>query len=823
MPDRSITVRLRAEVGDFQRALGQAKTSTQEFSRGVAGMARDNSAAMTSVGMAAAGAGLAIAAGLGAGVKAAIDWESAFTGVRKTVEATDAQLAEMNRGLRDMALEIPVAATELAGIAESAGQLGIATEDVLDFTKVMAELAVTTDLTSEQAATGFAQIVNIMGTAGDQFDELGSVLVDLGNKGASTESQILDFALRIAGAGKIAGLTEANVFAIGSAMASVGVEAEAGGTAVQKVLLGMTEAAATGGDDLGTFARVAGVTADEFATMWERDAGEAFTRFVEGLGRSGTDAFGILDELGLKDQRLIRSFLSLAGAGDLMRQNLDNANSALEENVALGREAQLRFETMESKLQLLKSAFVELGIGLGEVLLPILTPLVEGVTDMVSWFSQLPEPVQTAGVVVAGLASALGILGGGALILIPRIVAVIDALRTLKTVAGGVRLPNLGRGVPAPGIPTPGPGAVGTGLAVGGAVIATGMAVQAGIDLKQNIDTEQARLAQQLAGMMQAANAGDQQMAERVKEFRTNMIDNQSWWSRTAFWEIGAQSEQIWAQAEQIVAGASDSYQDAAARMGEARLAAVGMNEAASDSVGVFGDLSGQSKTLAERLADAAEEGDTLSSVMLGFISPVGQAYQALGNMADASDRVNELLADGKYGTEEWGAAMFGLAEAKATAQAAIDTLSAQGIEITADSMAKALNVPRSEADHILQTLGLLDGSTFTTVLQIEERLTSAVKGGTASRAQFGSLGRRAEGGPVDPGGAYWVGERGRPELFVPSAPGSVLNEQTLARMVGGRGGITLAEGAVTVVYPTPEPASESVPRELRRLAAALS
>ena len=792
MPDRSITVRLRAEVGDFQRALGQAKTSTQEFSRGVAGMARDNSAAMTSVGMAAAGAGLAIAAGLGAGVKAAIDWESAFTGVRKTVEATDAQLAEMNRGLRDMALEIPVAATELAGIAESAGQLGIATEDVLDFTKVMAELAVTTDLTSEQAATGFAQIVNIMGTAGDQFDELGSVLVDLGNKGASTESQILDFALRIAGAGKIAGLTEANVFAIGSAMASVGVEAEAGGTAVQKVLLGMTEAAATGGDDLGTFARVAGVTADEFATMWERDAGEAFTRFVEGLGRSGTDAFGILDELGLKDQRLIRSFLSLAGAGDLMRQNLDNANSALAENVALGREAQLRFETMESKLQLLKSAFVELGIGLGEVLLPILTPLVEGVADLVSWFSQLPEPVQTAGVVVAGLASALGILGGGALILIPRIVAVIDALRTLKTVAAGIKLPAILSGA-------------------GGALGAAGAAAGAGGLLAAGVGGELAGRSKGISGLGGPLLGLPTDIGLLLSGAPVEMLGPTR------------QLAELLGYSGKAAVEAADDYQDAAARMGEARLAAVGMNEAASDSVGIFGDLSGQSKTLAERLADAAEEGDTLSSVMLGFISPVGQAYQALGNMADASDRVNELLADGKYGTEEWGAAMFGLAEAKATAQAAIDTLSAQGIEITADSMAKALNVPRSEADHILQTLGLLDGSTFTTVLQIEERLTSAVKGGTASRASFGSLGRRAEGGPVDPGGAYWVGERGRPELFVPSAPGSILNEQTLARMVGGRGGITLAEGAVTVVYPTPEPASESVPRELRRLAAALS
>src|SRR5690606_32702500 len=71
----------------------------------------------------------------GVATKASIDFESAFAGVIKTVDATDEELAEIRQGIRDMAKEIPMAATEIAGIAEAAGQLGIETKNILNFTR----------------------------------------------------------------------------------------------------------------------------------------------------------------------------------------------------------------------------------------------------------------------------------------------------------------------------------------------------------------------------------------------------------------------------------------------------------------------------------------------------------------------------------------------------------------------------------------------------------------------------------------------------------------------------------------------------------------
>ena len=87
-------------------------------------------------------------------------------------------------------------------------------------------------------------------------------------------------------------------------MASAGVDAEAGGTAIQKVLIEMTRAVAEGGDKLGVFAQVAGLSAEEFRQAFQADAAGAFTAFVEGLGSAGDQAFGVLEALDLLQPEL---------------------------------------------------------------------------------------------------------------------------------------------------------------------------------------------------------------------------------------------------------------------------------------------------------------------------------------------------------------------------------------------------------------------------------------------------------------------------------------------------------------------------------------
>ena len=134
----------------------------------------------------AAAIGTAAIAAAAAAFKIGVEWESAFAGVRKTVDMTEEEFAALEETLLSMSTQIPLTAAEIAGIAEAAGQLGIKNENIEEFTRVMADLGVATNMSSEQAATALARLANVTGMAQEDFDRLGSTIVALGNNMATS-------------------------------------------------------------------------------------------------------------------------------------------------------------------------------------------------------------------------------------------------------------------------------------------------------------------------------------------------------------------------------------------------------------------------------------------------------------------------------------------------------------------------------------------------------------------------------------------------------------------------------------------------------------
>jgi TP901 family phage tail tape measure protein len=369
---RKIEVTLVGDASRLKRALNDAGGAVSGLESKLATFAKRGllagTAAMGALGYSSA--------------KAAIDFESSFAGIRKTVDATEPQFAALERGIRNMAKEIPAGVNQLNEIGEMAGQLGIKRKGILPFIRTIADLGETTNLVGEDAAATMARLMNVMRVPQGEIRRLGSTIVALGNAGASTEKEIADFGLRIGGAGKIAGLSAPQVLAIGNAFSSVGVEAEAGGTAVSKVLLGMNTAVLSGGKQLEGFAKVAGMTGEQFRKAFKDDAGLALTSFVEGLNRiseGGGNAAKALADLGLTDQRLLRAFLTVAGAGDILRQSLETGNQAWKENTALTREAEKRYQTHAAQLKTLHNRWIDLKIVLGEAMLPTLARVMKSI------------------------------------------------------------------------------------------------------------------------------------------------------------------------------------------------------------------------------------------------------------------------------------------------------------------------------------------------------------------------------------------------------------------------------------------------------------
>lgn len=376
-----------------------------------------------------------------ASAKASIDFESGMAGVRKTVDATQAEFEQFEKEIIDMSKQMPMAATEIAGVAEAAGQLGIENESLMSFTKTMSYLGVATNMSAEQAATSLARLANITDMPQSNFDRLGSTLSALGNNLATTESEITEMSLRLAGAGKQIGLTEAQILAFAGSLSSVGIEAEAGGSAFSKVMIDMAQAVATGGKDLNNFAAVAGMSVGQFKDSFQKDASGALISFVEGLGKmskEGENTFAVLDELGLSEIRVRDAMLRASGAGDLLRNSMELGTKAWEENTALVNEANQRFETTQSQLEILGNRIVAAAKTLGDALVPAimsvldaLEPLIKDVEKGAEWFANLDPAMQKTILTMVALAAAAGpvlVISGQ---LVTNITALVPAIKGL--------------------------------------------------------------------------------------------------------------------------------------------------------------------------------------------------------------------------------------------------------------------------------------------------------------------------------------------------------------------------------------------------------
>lgn len=353
----------------------------------------------------------AYAGALGLAVKSAIDFESAFAGVEKTVDATEEELNALKKGIRDMAKEIPATTTEISKVAEAAGQLGIETDSILSFTRTMIDLGETTNISAEEAATTLARFANVTKMSQKDFDKLGATIVDLGNNFATTEAEIAQMGMNLASAGTQVGMSQSDIMALATALSSVGLEAQAGGTAFSKVMVEMQLAAETGSSKLNDFAKVAGMSADEFAKAFKEDATGALMAFIDGLSKSGEQgksAIKILDDMGIKETRLRDALLRSSNASDIFSEAIKIGSEAWENNTALTEEAEKRYKTAEANIQIFKNTLNDLAITFGEIVLPYLIKFIDKLKGVIEWFDKLSPTMKNTILIIGGIIAAIG-------------------------------------------------------------------------------------------------------------------------------------------------------------------------------------------------------------------------------------------------------------------------------------------------------------------------------------------------------------------------------------------------------------------------------
>lgn len=422
---------------------------------------------------------------LGKGLySSATDYESAFAGVRKTTEATEEQYAELYEGMLQMSeTDTSVGFIDLAGIMEMAGQLGVAQDELLGFTKTYADLQESTNIQGEEGAANLQRFLNLTEQSTQNVSRVGGVIVELGNNFATTESEILAMATRMASTADLAGLTSTEILALSAALSSAGINAEAGGSAAGKLMKSMQLAAELGNEaynllggtygsaidfsyfisskdnllgvaqelgvttdyveqlgqswlDMEKFAQVSGKTAEQFRADWADSPAQGMLDFFVGLGNLDTSgqqsALSMLNEMGITEIRLSNLVAAMAGNSDLYTQALQMAYNAYMQDVdvnALAVEAGKRYSTQESQNAMLGNKLQNTMADFGDNLVTAFQPALDCVNGLLESFNALSETDQTKVIEVLG---ALALTG-------PLLTGVGKTVESVGKITGGIK------------------------------------------------------------------------------------------------------------------------------------------------------------------------------------------------------------------------------------------------------------------------------------------------------------------------------------------------------------------------------------------------
>jgi TP901 family phage tail tape measure protein len=337
----------------------------------------------------------------------AVSFERAFANVTRTSDAMR-QSASLTADLRDqfvsMAQELPVAFEDLSAIGALGNQLGVQTDNLASFTKVVAEFSTVTGMSADESATAFGRLDALLPDVQHNFVALGSSILKAGVTSVATEAQIVKTSVQISAMGRQAGLTTGEIVGLAAGFASIGVPPELSRGTVVRLFSQMGKAVDQGGDKLQAFAAVSGVSAQQFASTYGKAGfGDIFLKFMAGIAQKGGDARATLEDLGIKSVRDIPALLNLANAADstgksfsetagkagLLTQVFDAGIGGFKEQTEIFDQYAIITDTVSAKLQILANNFQVFLAAIGESTVGPFSFLIDGFTQVLKLMTDM--------------------------------------------------------------------------------------------------------------------------------------------------------------------------------------------------------------------------------------------------------------------------------------------------------------------------------------------------------------------------------------------------------------------------------------------------
>ena len=312
-------------------------------------------------------------------IRGAIEFESSMADVKKVVDFTDKlDFSNFSKELLGLTKIIPLSANELAQITASGGQLGIAKENLLDFTTTVAKMSTAFDMSASEAGDSIAKLMNVYGLSMNEVQGLGDSINHLSDNSAAKASQIVETLGRVGGVAKVFGLTSVQAGALSSAFIALGKPPEVAATAINSLLLKL-KTADKQGDKFREALRGIGLDATELKNSVDKDAQGALSNFLKTLEKlDKTEQMGVLSDL---------FGAEFSDDMALLVGGLENYNKALNLTAdsskyagSMQREFQTRSETTSNSLKLLSNSISTISINFGSLLLPAINSVLKPVT-----------------------------------------------------------------------------------------------------------------------------------------------------------------------------------------------------------------------------------------------------------------------------------------------------------------------------------------------------------------------------------------------------------------------------------------------------------
>lgn len=381
-------------------------------------------------------------------IQSAMQFESVMADVRKVVDLdTPQQFKEMSNDILKLSQEIPVSASGLAQIMASAGQAGIARNELVAFTRDAAKMGVAFDITADQAGDMMAKWRTAFKMGQDQVVELADKVNYLDNKTAATAPAIADVVTRIGPLGSVGGVASGEIAAMGASIVGSGIASEVAATGIKNLVLGLTAGTAATKKQRGAFAEL-GLDAGQVAADMQKDAKGTILMVLDSISKlDKVQQAAVLKNLFGKES--IGAIAPLLSNLDNLKRNMDLVSKPGYEG-SMEKEYEERAKTTANAIQLLKNAMSSLAVTLGSSLLPYLAQGASWMANvakaMSNWGKAHPTLVKGIYGLVVG-AAAFMTVGMGIMMVVTRlhqafvgVSMVIKGLRVAFTVLRGAMM-----------------------------------------------------------------------------------------------------------------------------------------------------------------------------------------------------------------------------------------------------------------------------------------------------------------------------------------------------------------------------------------------